>query len=218
MEHLSAISFAVRKGLLAQGESISLGHVQQLVAAALGHNNLASYQASDDDAALPVAKAVAFDHLLLATRAAELGGNDHTVARVLELVLQACFPELDVYKSAASLVEEWHLHCENAIANDDRVNGQTSMTNGTFPQAQDVDLPWWEDFGDYDSDLTHQHEGVVTVDQDPDRVYWGDEVDVSAQITVERFGRRLFGDCEVHVESAKLRWLGHSDESPEPVE
>jgi hypothetical protein len=63
-------------------------------------------------------------------------------------------------------------------------------------------------------DLTFQHDGLVTVDQDEDRVNWGDEIDVRAQLTVERVGRRLFGHCSVKVEWAQLRWLGEPSEAP----
>lgn len=55
MSHLSALVFAVRQALSAQGQALSTGHAQQLAAAALGHNNLASYQASNDEAGLPLA-------------------------------------------------------------------------------------------------------------------------------------------------------------------
>lgn len=218
MEHLSTITFAVRKALSAQGESIPTGHTQQLVAAALGHNNLASYQASGEDAALPETEAIAFDDVLLAARAAELGHDGSVLASVLKKVLQELFPDLEVHKSGSSLVDEWHQHCENFILNDDHVISQTAMTNGTFPQAEDIQLPWWEGFGPNDGDLTYQHDGLVTVDQDEDRVYYGDEIDVRAQITVERHGRRMFGGCQVDVEWAKLRWFGESNESPFPLE
>lgn len=214
MEHLSAITFAVRKALSAQGESLPTGHAQQLVAAAFGHNNLASYQALGEDAVLPEAEAIAFDHELLEARATELGRNGRTVARVLKTVLQELFPHLDVHDNTGSLVDEWYRLCERAIVNHEQVIAQTAMTNGTFPQAQGIQLPWWEGVGIFDGDLTYQYEGVVTVDQDPDedRVNWGDKIDVRAQITIERLSRRMFGGIQVDVEWAKLRWFGEPNE------
>lgn len=217
MEHFSAITFAVRQALSAQGVSLPTGHAQQIIAAAFGHNNLASYQASGEDDALPEAEAIVLDIALLDARAAELGRDARAFAEALTTALQERFPNLDVHSGHASLVEEWNAHFEDAIVNDERVISQTAMTNGTFPQADDIQLPWWDGFAPFDGDdLTFQHDGLVTVDQDEDRVNWGDEIDVRAQLTVQRLGRRLFGRCQIQVEWAKLRWLGETGEVPFP--
>ncbi|KVP17336.1 hypothetical protein [Burkholderia ubonensis] len=99
-------------------------------------------------------------------------------------------------------------HFEIAIVNDGLVESEVAMTNGTFPRI-DIELPWWAALEEYTGDdLSTEIEGLVTVDQDSDRAYYGHEIDVRATLTVARFGRRLFGDYRLEVEKANLRWLG----------
>lgn len=213
MAHLSAIAFAVRQAVSAHGISLSTGHAQQLVAAALGHNNLASYQASGDDAGLPEASDIVLDPERLRVRATELGHDGSAFAQALISALQACFPDAELYDDHEAWLMDVQDHFERAIVDEDSVNSQVAMTNGTFPRT-DVELPWWDTLDEYDSDdLSVDFEGLVTVKQDEDRVYWGHEIEVRATLTVERFGRRLFGCRRVDVEHAKLRWLGEPNES-----
>lgn len=215
MSHLSAIAFAVRQAFSARGISISNGHVQQLAAAALGHNNLASYQASGDDARLPEAADIVLDPERLQLRATTLGHDGSAFAQVLMVALQERFPAAGLYDDHETWLTEVQRHFEREIVNDGWVNSEVSMTNGTFPRV-DIELPWWDTLGEYDGDdLSFDFEGLVTVDQDEDRVYYGHEIDVRATLTVERFGRRLFGRRRVDVEHAHLRWLGGQDEEPE---
>ncbi|WP_416050285.1 hypothetical protein [Cupriavidus basilensis] len=215
MTHLSAIAFAVRQALSAKGISLSTGHTQQLIAAALGHNNLASYQSSEDDTGLPEAADIALDSERLQARATKLGYDGSAFAQALTTALQACFPDAELYDDHEAWLMDVQSHFEQAIINDGAVNSEVAMTNGTFPQA-DIDLPWWDadalDEHDGD-DLSFDFDGLVTVDQDEDRVYWGHEIEVRATLTVERFGRRLFGRRRVDVEHAELRWLGEPNES-----
>jgi len=212
MVNISAIAFAVRKQLSAQGISLSIGHTQQLVAAALGHNNLASYQASNDDIGLPEASDIVLDPERLVVRAAELGHDDKMFAHALKTNLTKRFPDSDLYENR----EDWLMvvqdHFERAIVDDDSVNSEVAMTNGTFPRT-DIENFWWVNLDDFErDDLTVEFDGLVTVDQDQDRVYWGHEVEVRATLTVERFGRRMFGRRLIEVEHAKLRWLGEPSE------
>lgn len=213
MAHLSAIAFAVRQAVSAQGISLSTGHAQQLVAAALGHNNLASYQASGDDAGLPEASDIVLDPERLRARATELGHDGSAFAQALISALQGRFPDAELYDDREAWLMDVQDHFERAIVDEDSVNSQVAMTNGTFPRT-DVELPWWDTLDEYDGDdLSLDFEGLVTVNQDEDRAYWGHEIEVRATLTVERFGRRLFGCRRVDVEHAKLRWLGEPNES-----
>lgn len=212
MVNLSVIAFAVRKELSARGISLSIGHTQQLVAAALGHNNLASYQASRDDIGLPEASDIVLDLERLVARAGELGHDDKMLAQALKTVLIKRFPDAELYEEQEDWLMAVQDHFELAIVNDNSVNSEVAMTNGTFPRT-DVELIWWNNLNDFESDdLTMDFNGLVTVDQDQDRVYWGHEIEVRATLTVERFGRRLFGRRLIEVEHAKLRWLGEPTE------
>ncbi|WP_175854557.1 hypothetical protein [Burkholderia anthina] len=208
MSHLSSIAFTVRQTLSAHGISLSTGHAQQLVAAALGHNNLASYQASSDDDGLPDAASMVLDPARLQTRAAQLGHDDSAFAQALTSALKARFPDAGIYDDHEAWLIDTQSHFEYLIINEDSVSSEVAMTNGTFPRVY-VELPWWDTLGEYYGDnLSTDFEGLVTVDPDEDRVYYGHEIDVRASLTVERFGRRLFGRCHVDAVHAKLRWFG----------
>lgn len=207
--HLPAIAYAVRQQLAAQGIALSTGHSQQLVAAALGHNNLASFQASGDDPGVARASDIVLDPARLASRAADLQHDPTPFAAALHAVLEKLYPAATLHHDH----EEWLMgiadHFERAIVNDDSVNSEVSMTNGTFPRTFVELLPWWEDFDTFNGDdLRYDFDSTVQVDQDEDRPYWGHEVEVSAILTVERFGRRLFGRRGVEVRRARLRWMG----------
>jgi hypothetical protein len=126
--------------------------------------------------------------------------------------LQAHCPTAELHDDDEAWLIDVTEHFELRLVNEDSVNSQVAMTNGTFPRI-DIELPWWGALDTYDgSDLRMGLDGLVTVDRDEDRVYWGNEIDVRATLTVERFGRRLFGDRRIDVIDAKLRWLG--EQSP----
>jgi hypothetical protein len=202
---------AAQKRLSSRGSSLSVGHTHQLVAAMLGHNNLASYQATGDDAGLPYASDIVLDQELLRTRATELEHDAAAFAQELTDALQKRFPDAVLYDDGETWLIDVQCRFEQLIVDEDAVNSQVAMTNGTLPRA-DIELPWWDGFDENDDELSFAFEGLVTVDQDEDRVYWGHEIEVCATLTVERYGRRLFGRQHVAVERAKLRWLGEVGE------
>lgn len=218
MAHLSAIAFAVRQALLAKGTAPSIGHVQQLVAAALGHNNLASYQASNDEAGLPLSADIVLAASLLESRAEHLGHGAIDLLGPLKDALKQRFVDAEIYDDHESWLIEVQEYFELALVRDDNVSSEVAMTNGTFPRAH-VDLEWWDSLDQFDGeDLTMRFGGRVIVDQDEDKVYWGDEIRVSADLGIERFGRRLFGQRWCHVERAQLNWLGESPDESESLQ
>lgn len=215
MVNLSAIAFAVRQALVAEGHQLSAGHAQQLVSAALGHNNLASYQSAGDDPGLDEAQDIVIDTERLEKRAAELGHAKAELAEPIFEVLQARYGDATVYRNLESYLIALQEFVDEQAPLDDAVNSQTSMTNGTFPEA-DLELPLWNDFDAESSDDIHaEFSGLVTVSQDEDRVYWGHEVEVDAILDVERFGRMLFGARQFSVERAQLRWMGEGSNTEE---
>lgn len=213
MGNLSAIAFAVRQALAAQGHQLSAGHAQQLVSAALGHNNLASYQSSGDDSGLDEAHDIVIDTERLEKRAAELGHGETELAEPIFEVLQSRYADATIHRNLESYLIALQEFVDERAPLDDAVNSQTSMTNGTFPEA-DLELPLWNDFDAESSDDIHaEFSGLVTVSQDEDRVYWGHEVEIDATLGVERFGRMLFGARDFSVQRAQLRWMGEGSDT-----
>lgn len=212
MGNLSALAYAVRQALLARGQKLSIGHVQQLVAAAFGHNNLASYQASSEDGRLHLARHIVADVDMLRERADDLQVPADTSHAALLTALAERFPQASIHRDLDDYLIELQERAERDIVNDDTVNSEVAMTNGTFPRA-DFELPFWGTMDPEGTDDLHaDFEVLVVVDQDEDRIYWGHEVEVSGSLSVERLGRRLFGRRHVDVTRAKLRWMGESSE------
>lgn len=210
MGNLSAISYAVRQSLAAEGVHVSNGHVQQLLVAGLGHNNLASYQASGEDARLQEADDIVVDRTDLSVRAGCLGcaaNVDELVHAALLVELKRRFPHAQLHRSLEDYVSDLQRYVDERIVNDDAVNSEVAMTNGWMPQSE-VELPFWVDGLDPKgaNDLFEELEGLVVVEQDPDRAFYGTEIEVRASLYVSRPGRRLFGERRLDVERAQLRW------------
>lgn len=208
MVNLSAIAFAVRQALAVNGHHLSTGHAQQLVAAALGHNNLASYQSSGDDLGFDEARDIAIDSERLEKRAAELGHAEAELRTRIVEAIQARHVEASVHRDIETYLIDLQEFVDDRVVQNDTVNSEVAMTNGTFPIA-DLELPLWSDFDlETKDDINVELSGLVTVTQDDERVYWGHEVEVDATLYVERFGRVLFGKRQLTVERAQLRWNG----------
>lgn len=210
MGNLSAISFAVRQALAAQGVRVSNGHVQQLLVAGLGHNNLASYQASCEDARLEEADDIVVDYTDMSVRASGLGcavNVDDLVYAAFENELKQRVPRAKLHRSLEDYVSDLQQYVDDRIVNDDAVNSEVAMTNGWMPESQ-VELPYWGGGLDPNGaeDLDEELEGLVVVEQDPDRAFYGTQVEVKASLWVARPGRRLFGERRLDVELAQLRW------------
>lgn len=223
MVNLSAIAFAVRRTLSTEGTNLPLGHVQQLVAAALGHNNLASYQASGDDVALEHATNIVVDLPLLGAREEELGVLGLR-PELLVYGLRERYQDAHVYKSLDDYVSDVQSQLNYSLPDNERVASEVAMTNGWMPVGE-FELPFWngfEEFGGDEDDVSLELEGQVVVEQDPERVYYGHQVDVTLQLFIERHGRRGFGPLTYDVLGAGLRWIGEPaddyeiDEAPEP--
>lgn len=208
MVNLSAIAFAVRQALASDGYLLSTGHAQQLVAAALGHNNLASYQSSGDEPGLEDAHDMAIDSERLERRAAELGHAEVELRNPIVEAVQARHADATVHRDLEAYLIDLQEYVDDRVVENDAVNSEVAMTNGTFPMA-DLVLPLWNDFDiETGDDISVGFSGLVTVTQDDERVYWGHEVEVEATLYVERFGRVLFGKRQLTVERAQLRWMG----------
>lgn len=217
VENLSSIAFAVRRALAVDGYQLSIGHAQQLVAAALGHNNLASYQSSGDDRGLDEAHEIAIDSERLEQRAADLGHAEAELRNPIVEALQARLVDAkNVHRDIEAYLIGLQEFVDDRVVQNDAVNSEVAMTNGTFPMA-DLELPLWNDFDiETRDDINVEFGGLVTVTQDDERAYWGHEVEVDATLYVERFGRVLFGKGQLTVERAQLRWMGEPSSSADP--
>ncbi|MDR7334314.1 hypothetical protein [Roseateles asaccharophilus] len=214
MGDISSSAYALKQLASARGRRISTGHAQQLIAALFGHQTLAAFQASGDADKLRDAVYLLADIDLAEGRAAELGLFDDDI----QLALQAIASELQVsvHQDWDDLVIALQQAVDEQVLNDGEVISQTAMTNGVAPEA-DLPLDGLGDFNlDDDDSIDEELNGLVVVEQDPDRVYYGHEVKVQAKLDVARLGSRLFGEAQVRVIHAKLKWGGADDDEDNP--
>ncbi|HJV87885.1 MAG TPA: hypothetical protein VJ698_20610 [Noviherbaspirillum sp.] len=206
----SQIAFACRTLCNQQGVTLSYGHVQQLLAAVIGYSTLAGYQAASAQDQSFDASHLVLDEALFATRFHQLGcgAAPDVVGAALWEALNAALTETQVHRNTESFGVYLQEFVDAEITDDDAVTSQTAMTNGEMPMAEVPVEVSDADIANGANWLQFPLEGVVTVDQDQERVFYGDTVDVEGTLQLKRMGERAFGEPEIFVNSAGLRWLG----------
>jgi hypothetical protein len=213
MVDLSALAYAVRKHCAAQGINFPIGHAHQLLAAAFGHGTLAALQASPDVNTLADAAFLVIDGQRVDTRATELGLAPSEV--LIEVVMSVLRDTLSasVHRNADSFVDALQTFVDDRTVNDGRVEGEMAMTNGDLDEIyMPLDL-WSEVDLDNGEHVATDIVGHVSVRQHPDRVFWGDHIDVEATLALDRVGKRLFANAQLEVTRAELRWFNECDET-----
>lgn len=216
MANLSAISFHARKGFTAAGVSTKLSHVQELVAAALGHNTLASYQTASEDAALAGATHVVLDAALLEERATKLGLSvpvTQLVDLVSEAAKSAC-PHARIHGSVEDFGDVLQAELEVEAENDDNVASEMASCNhdGVSEVYMPIDPTEFTELAQVGQVYSTKSKGVITMHVDPERPYSGHQIRVRALLSMERLGRRCYDDPNVEIESSAV--IG---EEPEAV-
>lgn len=207
---ISALAFAVRKLSASLSKPLVLGHAQQLVAAALGHKSLAAYQNSQEEQAdLSPTRHIVLDEPLLLLRASELdvGYSDEAVASLLTAALMDTLPWATVHRTKDAFDDVLRDYLDRTVVNHDDTISQMTMSNGTLGE---VYLPFETSLDEipYDSAREFRIVGHVSMRQDPERVYVGHVVNVTASLFLTRYGKVCVGEPECRVTSAKLAWFG----------
>lgn len=184
------------------GKSISLGHVHQLLAAALGYGSLAAYKASPQEP--PNFDGVAhivFDDQRLHVRQQELGHIDPPdgpwLSHTLRRALTALLPDAAVHLSEVDLIDNITPAVEGAIDDSGAYASEMAITNAYGPGEYNIELSASEELNDADSDWVFEVDGTSGLDQDQDKPYHGHEIAVSARVIFPKLGRRLLGEYEV---------------------
>lgn len=215
MVELSTLAYAVRKLCSAQGVNFPIGHAHQLLAAALGHRSLAALQASLDIEALAGADHLVVDAEGVVARAAELGLLSSS--ELVELVESALRDALSarIHRNTDSFVDALQSFTDDRTFNSGLVSSELAMTNGGLDEIY-MPLDLWKNLHLDDGEhISTDIVGHVTVEQYPDKVYWGHQVDVEATLTVDRVGKRLFANAQLAVTRAELRWFNEPNEADE---
>lgn len=208
MANISAISFHARRGFISAGVSTKLSHVQELAAAALGHNTRASYQVACEDVALAGATHVVLDTLLLEERAAKLGLSVAVtqLVGVVSAAVKTAFPAIHLHLSVEDFADVLQAELEVEAEIDDNVALEMASCNhdGVSEIYMPIDLSEFTELAQVGYVYTAKTKGMITMHIDPERPYSGHQIQVDANLSLERLGRRCFGDPSIEITFATI--------------
>lgn len=222
MVNLTAIAYAARQHYAAQGHPypLSNGHAQQLIAAALGYGTLAALQVTNDAHLAAEAAHVVVDADRLHERAKQLELPDpEQAAKAAVAGLKEVLPGA-VHWSPDDFVQALQEFVDDRTPEEGEVASQMAMTNASLDEVY-MPIEGLEDFDleadvNIDGSISVGIEGHVSMDQDPDRVYYGDRIEVEATLMVDSMGKRLFREPVLEVTSAQLQWFGDDGREDRP--
>lgn len=210
---ISALAYALRVSSRTLPRPFSHGHALQLIAAALGHNSLASYQTSQEELRdLTGTKHVVVDIELLQSRLHDLGYvlDAQAIFPLLTESLQAVLPGVMTHHSASAFEDYLLMFIDDAISNDSDVVNNVTISNGT-PDEFYLPFELAMDEIAIGEATEFELEGHVGLEQDLERPYNGHKVTFEASLFLERKGRVCLGQPEVTVTHARLRYYGDDD-------
>lgn len=220
---ISDLAHSVRKNSAADAMPVSLGHAQQLVAAAMGYKTFASYQAAQaagrEPRNLDTVLHVIPDYDMLNKRAGDLGITI-TPSRLHELLRTAFFERMRrtmVHSDYESLEDALQEQVVQVVIEDGDVN--SAMADANYDGIDEV---YFEVEVDLDqatigNPLVIELKGHVSLGIDTERPYAGHKVDVVCTLTLERIGCYCFAaaECEVTKAALDYGWSLSNSEEPE---
>jgi hypothetical protein len=216
MANLSAIAYAIRTASKTSGIPLKLSHIQQLVAAALGHKSLASYQAADEDLALAEAAHVVIDTELVRMRSTELSVplELRQFVAFMEQAFKLRHPTAKVHDCDEAFRDSLEAYLETEIILDDYVISEMSSCNhdgiAEFSIPVDISEVTIIPVG---LCCTTEVYGRIILEIAPERPYRGHQIRVKAEFSLDRPGRSCFGAPSIHFVRA---WLDRYVDEPEP--
>lgn len=217
---ISDVAHAYRVAGKSTTPAIPLSHIQQLIAAALGHGSLAAYQASEHESGhLDDVGYIVFDYELLAERANQLA-IPYSYSQV-ELLIQEAFakavPNAAQFRTEVDLSQALRDFFQDRILNSDCVSGRMAETNGdgiTEVYVEEEDEYGYSNLPS--GELTNLFlNGQVTMGISDERPYAGHIIDFEVHLVLERTGLRSVGDPTCKVTNAKVRSWSAPEEEPE---
>jgi hypothetical protein len=215
--HVAIKSSAASKAARA---TFSLGHVREALAAALGYNTYAALKASagtgEEPAYYDGAQHVVIDVMRLDARLTDLGHGQSfgVVAAAIQHAFETLLPDTKLHDSVSDLGDHLFAEIVDAIENSDGYSSEQAMTNA---YGGDFDLVFSEPepIDGARGEWTLGADGTSSLEQDPDKVFHGDTLDVSARIVFQKIGRRVLGEMSIDEAGGSIQDLGEPmDEDP----
>jgi hypothetical protein len=207
----SSLAHTLRTKLSIQ---MQLGHVHQLLSAALGYKTYAAFKASKEEApSFDDALHVVLDRALIDQRMGELGystPDEHNLlARAIRETFKEHLPEARVYDDVERLKDDLLSDIVRDIENSGSYSSEIAMTNA-YGGDFELDLDEVSPVEEHEPEWALTVSGSSSLEQDPEQVYHGDVIDVSATVVFQKVGRRVLGEFEVLDIGAQIR--------PEPLD
>lgn len=217
---ITDLAHSLRKNTAASAVPIPLSRGQQLVAAALGHKSLASFQAAQAAEQEPQSfdglPHVVPDYELLATRAQELGLGllESRLRGLIVAAFRERVPGTKVHRTFSDLAMAVQDEMQEAVLSDDGVN--SSMANANYDGIDEV---YFEeeldpDEATLDEPVSATISGHVGLGIDTERPYAGHQVRFEVAVSLARCGRCCFEAPDIEVMSAGLDYDWGGDEPP----
>lgn len=218
MSTFSTIAHAFRVHLRTAGHAVPLGHCQQVIAAALGFNSLAAYQASTlYSSDLQTIGHLVIDKPFILGRANELGSFPGADTSLQALIASLNTPELPVsiHTSLSQFQDLLQHKLEQFVQEDSDAVGAMSLAN--HDGIDEIYLPFEleDELDGTDNEISIDIEGHIGLGIDIERPYSGHKVNVAATITMERLSSSTFSLVDYYVENASLDYGWSDDESDE---
>ena len=212
----SSVSHSLRS---TSGGAIRLGHLHEALAAALGYRSYAAYKSSTEEApSFDGAQHIVLDSNLLAQRMVGLSPTNPAAAvamgDAIKRAFQARLPNVKVYSDVDDLKSEIYAGVVDAIETSDNYSGEIAMTNA---YGGDFDVELEEDYPiqTHQPDWILNASGTSTLEQDPDNVYHGHVINVTARVVFQKLGRRVLGEMDVDEIGA---WIQEDLPEEDPTE
>jgi len=208
--NFSTLAYSLRVASQIRGTAIKLGHAHQLLAAAFGYGSLAGYQHSLASGREPT-QITSECHLILdipflSRRSAELqlNFNDSQLVELMFAAFAAQKCGAGIYHSDEAFFNALHDLVQQTVLNDEDVSNHTANmnTNGVSEiyMPFDFSIDVLPEIGEW---FDIQIVGHLAMIPDEERLYYGDTVDVVAELSMQRNGRKLVSGVTVKILSAE---------------
>lgn len=214
MSSFTKVAFSVQANCSNDDHELGYSHAQQLLAAALGHSTLASYQKAQSSNQEPETfndvRHVVLDQPALANRVhvLDLPYTAQVLEDAVKLAFETRLPAVKVHLSESHLEDALRAHVDDHVVNSDgQVSGQMAMTNSDG--IDEIYLPFDLDYAaipDPGDSLVIKLDGHIAMGIDAERPYSGHKIEVKGTLEVERLGKRCLAAPVCDVEHAALHW------------
>ncbi|MES2948159.1 MAG: hypothetical protein V4858_06395 [Pseudomonadota bacterium] len=203
---ISTLTHALRKQSQTSGSDIKLSHCQQLLSAAFGYKTLAAHQAAQaaylEADVLDEVDSVILDQPLLAVRVNDLGitATSEDLVSLITAAFNSCLPGVPVCGDDDLWSERIRNYVVAEVETNDNVIGLIADTNNEGIRETHVpfDLST-EVVPPPEQTLSTSMPVRITLNQDLDRPYTSNEIDVTIDLRIERLGRGLWAAPRCHV-------------------